>query len=209
MKKVLCFVMILSIALSMLLFATVALAEDQKTIGVDLYYRRDEYYVDLESTFTTYGEEQGYIMNIQDADGDVAKQIQQVEDFITAGVDAIVIPNRGSALINGDAMKTSAGALSLINVCRVENMKDAIDFLKASGLRLVGFTEKAKESLWQADLTGPLCVVMGSEEDGISPAYIPRLDGLLMIPMPGDIDSLNVSVATGVVCFEVVRQRMG
>ena len=88
-------------------------------------------------------------------------------------------------------------------------MKDAIDFLKASGLRLVGFTEKAKESLWQADLTGPLCVVMGSEEDGISPAYIPRLDGLLMIPMPGDIDSLNVSVATGVVCFEVVRQRMG
>ena len=125
-----------------------------------------------------------------------------------AGVDAIVIPNRGSALINGDAMKTSAGALSLINVCRVENMKDAIDFLKASGLRLVGFTEKAKESLWNANLTGPLCVVMGSEEDGISPAYIPRLDGLLMIPMPGDIDSLNVSVATGVVCFEVVRQRM-
>ena len=126
-----------------------------------------------------------------------------------AGVDAIVIPNRGSALINGDAMKTSAGALSLINVCRVENMKDAIDFLKASGLRMVGFTEKAKESLWNADLTGPLCVVLGSEEDGISPAYIPRLDGLLMIPMPGDIDSLNVSVATGVVCFEVVRQRMG
>ncbi len=126
-----------------------------------------------------------------------------------AGVDAIVIPNRGSALINGDAMKTSAGALSLINVCRVENMKDAIDFLKGSGLRVVGFTEKAKEILWKADLTGPLCVMMGSEEDGISPAYIPRLDGLLMIPMPGDIDSLNVSVATGVVCFEIVRQRMG
>ena len=124
-----------------------------------------------------------------------------------AGVDAIVIPNRGSALINGDAMKTSAGALSLINVCRVENMKDAIDFLKASGLRLVGFTEKAKESFWRADLTGPLCVVMGSEEDGISPAFVPRLDQLLMIPMPGDIDSLNVSVATGVVCFEIVRQR--
>ena len=124
-----------------------------------------------------------------------------------AGVDAIVIPNHGSALINGDAMKTSAGALSLINVCRVENMKDAIDFLKASGLRVVGFTEKAHESFWQADLTGPLCVMMGSEEDGISPAYMPRLDGHLMIPMPGDIDSLNVSVATGIVCFEVVRQR--
>ena len=105
-------------------------------------------------------------------------------------------------------MKTSAGALSLINVCRVENLKDSIDFLKASGLRVVGFTEKAHDSLWQADLTGPLCVMMGSEEDGISPAYLKRLDGHLMIPMPGDIDSLNVSVATGVVCFEVVRQRM-
>ena len=124
-----------------------------------------------------------------------------------AGVDAIVIPSKGSALINGDAMKTSAGALSLINVCRVDNMKDAIDFLKASGLRVVGFTEKAHDNFWQADLTGPLCVMMGSEEDGISPAYVKRLDQLLMIPMPGDIDSLNVSVATGVVCFEVVRQR--
>ena len=126
-----------------------------------------------------------------------------------AGVDAIVIPSKGSALINGDAMKTSAGALSLINVCRVDNMKDAIDFLKASGLRVVGFTEKAHDNFWQANLTGPLCVMMGSEEDGISPAYVKRLDQLLMIPMPGDIDSLNVSVATGVVCFEVVRQRLG
>ncbi|MBQ8959191.1 MAG: 23S rRNA (guanosine(2251)-2'-O)-methyltransferase RlmB [Bacteroidales bacterium] len=126
-----------------------------------------------------------------------------------AGVDAIVIPSKGSALINGDAMKTSAGALSLISVCRVENLKDAIDFLKASGLRVVGLTEKAHESLWNADLTGPLCVMMGSEEDGISPAYLKRLDQHLMIPMPGDIDSLNVSVATGVVCFEVVKQRMG
>ena len=88
-------------------------------------------------------------------------------------------------------------------------LKDAIDFLRASGLRVVGFTEKAHESLWKADLTGPLCVMMGSEEDGISPAYLKRLDGHLMIPMPGDIDSLNVSVATGVVCFEIVRQRMG
>ncbi len=86
-------------------------------------------------------------------------------------------------------------------------MTDASAFLQASGLRVVGFTEKAKESLWKSDLTGPLCVMMGSEEDGISPAYLKRLDAHLMIPMPGDIDSLNVSVATGIVCFEVVRQR--
>lgn len=124
-----------------------------------------------------------------------------------AGVDAIVIPARGSALVNGDAMKTSAGALSLINVCRVENLKDAVDFLKASGLQVVGFTEKSRTSLWSAELKGPLCVVMGSEEDGINSMLITRLDQHLMIPMPGDIDSLNVSVATGIACFEVVRQR--
>ena len=124
-----------------------------------------------------------------------------------AGVDAIVIPAAGSALINGDAMKTSAGALSHLNVCRVANLKDAIDLLQASGLKVVGFTEKARTSLWDADLTGPLCVVMGSEEDGIAEGCLKRLDQHLRIPMPGDIDSLNVSVATGIVCFEVVRQR--
>lgn len=124
-----------------------------------------------------------------------------------AGVDAIVIPAKGSALINGDAMKTSAGALSHINICRVDNLKDAIDFLQASGIRVVGFTEKAKQSLWTVDLKGPLCVMMGSEEDGISEGCLKRLDQHLRIPMPGDIDSLNVSVATGIVCFEVVRQR--
>ena len=124
-----------------------------------------------------------------------------------AGVDAIVVPAKGSALINGDAMKTSAGALSHIHVCRVDNLKDAIDFLQASGLRVAGFTEKAKVSLWDTDLTGPLCVMMGSEEDGISEGCLKRLDQHLRIPMPGDIDSLNVSVATGIVCFEVVRQR--
>ena len=126
-----------------------------------------------------------------------------------AGVDAIVIPSRGSALINGDAMKTSAGALSLINVCRVENVKDAIDFLKASGLKIVAFSEKAKQTIWQADLTGPIAIMMGSEEDGISEAYLKRADNHLIIPMPGNIDSLNVGVATGIVAFEVVRQRMG
>ena len=126
-----------------------------------------------------------------------------------AGVDAIVIPSRGSALINGDAMKTSAGALSLINVCRVENIKDTIDFLKASGLKVIAFSEKGKQTIWQADLTGPLAIMMGSEEDGISEAYLKRVDSHLVIPMPGDIDSLNVSVATGIVTFEVVRQRLG
>lgn len=124
-----------------------------------------------------------------------------------AGVDAIVIPSRGSALINSDAMKTSAGALSTINVCRVENVKDTIDFLKASGLKVVAVSEKGKKNIWQADLKEPVAMIMGSEEDGVSEAYLKRSDEHLAIPMPGDIDSLNVSVAAGIACFEVVRQR--
>lgn len=124
-----------------------------------------------------------------------------------AGVDAIVVPSRGSALINGDAMKTSAGALSHINVCRVENVRDIIDFLKASGLKVIAFSEKGKQTIWKTDLTGPLAIMMGSEEDGISEVYLKHVDNHVIIPMPGNIDSLNVSVATGVVCFEVVRQR--
>ncbi|MGN0032890.1 MAG: 23S rRNA (guanosine(2251)-2'-O)-methyltransferase RlmB [Candidatus Limimorpha sp.] len=126
-----------------------------------------------------------------------------------AGVDAIVIPARGSALINADAMKTSAGALSLINVCRVNNIKDTIDFLKASGLSVVAFSEKGRQRIWDADLSGPIALIMGSEEDGISESYLKRADKHLVIPMPGDIDSLNVGVATGIAAFEVVRQRMG
>ena len=90
MKKIVGILIILSVLISSLLLG-VAAAEDPKTIGVDLYYRRDEYYVDLEATFTNYGAEKGYNMVIQDADGDVTKQIQQMEDFITAGVDAIAI----------------------------------------------------------------------------------------------------------------------
>lgn len=125
-----------------------------------------------------------------------------------AGVDAIVIPSHGSALINGDAMKTSAGALSLINVCRVDNIKDAIDFMRASGLKVVAFSEKGNKNIWQSDLSGPIALILGSEEDGISEACLKRADEHLVIPMPGDIDSLNVSVAAGIVTFEVVRQRM-
>ena len=105
-------------------------------------------------------------------------------------------------------MKTSAGALSNINVCRVENIKDTIDFLKSSGVKIVSISEKGRKNIWEADFREPVAVIMGSEEDGISEAYLKRSDEHLLIPMPGDIDSLNVSVATGVICFEVVRQRL-
>jgi 23S rRNA (guanosine2251-2'-O)-methyltransferase len=125
-----------------------------------------------------------------------------------AGVDAILIPSRGSALINADAMKTAAGALNHLAVCRTENLKDSIDFLKNSGLRIAAISEKSEKTIWETDLSGPIALMLGSEEDGISPAYLQKSDIHLRIPMPKPIDSLNVSVAAGIACFEVVRQRI-
>ncbi|QHL89005.1 23S rRNA (guanosine(2251)-2'-O)-methyltransferase RlmB [Nibribacter ruber] len=125
------------------------------------------------------------------------------------GVDAIVIPSRGAAQINADALKTSAGALNLIAVCRENNLKDTLHFLKQSGIRVVACTEKAEEELTDAsvDLTGPLAIMMGSEEDGISPEYLKKADVRVKIPMTGQIQSLNVSVASGIVLYETLRQR--
>lgn len=125
-----------------------------------------------------------------------------------AGADAILVPSRGSALINADAVKTSAGALSHINVCRSENLKTTLDFLKDSGLTIAAVSEKSSKSIWETQLTGPIALMMGSEEDGVSDAYLRKSDYHINIPMPGQIDSLNVSVATGIACFEIVRQRM-
>jgi 23S rRNA (guanosine2251-2'-O)-methyltransferase len=124
-----------------------------------------------------------------------------------AGVDAIVIPNKGSALITADAVKTSAGALNYIPVCREDHLKNTLQFLKDSGLRIVACTEKTDKNLYQSDLKGPLALVMGSEEDGISSDLIQMSDGSMAIPMTGSIASLNVSVAAAVVIFEAIRQR--
>ncbi len=126
-----------------------------------------------------------------------------------AGVDAIIIPSRGAAQVNADAIKTSAGALHKIAVCREENLKQTIDYLKESGLRIIACSEKAEHYHFDCDLKVPLAILMGSEEDGISSEYLKRADDLVKIPMQGTIESLNVSVATGIVLFEVIRQRMG
>lgn len=125
-----------------------------------------------------------------------------------AGVNTIVIPSRGSAQITADAIKTSAGALNRVSVCRENNLKHTISFLQESGLRVVAASEKGKKNLFEADLTGPLAIVMGSEEDGVSGDIIRVSDELLRIPLMGNIGSLNVSVATGIFLFETIRQRM-
>ncbi|WP_026351360.1 23S rRNA (guanosine(2251)-2'-O)-methyltransferase RlmB [Hymenobacter aerophilus] len=127
------------------------------------------------------------------------------------GVHAIVVPSHGAAQINGDALKTSAGALNLIPVCREHNLKQTLTFLRESGVQVVACTEKSDASLEAetVDLTGPLAILMGSEEDGISPEYLRLADHKLRIPMAGQISSLNVSVASGIMLYEVLRQRLG
>ena len=124
-----------------------------------------------------------------------------------AGVHAIVVPARGSAAVNADAMKTSAGALNYIPVCREDNLKRTIQYLKDNGIRVIGCTEKTETAIYETDLTGPVAILMGSEEDGISPEYLKMCDHKGQIPMHGEIDSLNVSVSAGIVMYEAVRQR--
>lgn len=125
-----------------------------------------------------------------------------------AGTDFIVIPSRGAAQINADAVKTSAGALNRIPVCREENLKNTIEYLKESGLQIVACHEKTESYHFNADLTKPTAIIMGSEENGISSEYLKRSDMQVKIPMVGTIASLNVSVATGIILFEAVKQRL-
>jgi 23S rRNA (guanosine2251-2'-O)-methyltransferase len=125
-----------------------------------------------------------------------------------AGVDFIIIPSRGAAQINGDAIKTSAGALHRVKVCREDNLKNVLDYLKSSGLQIVACHEKTETLIYKADFTKPTAVIMGSEENGISSEYVKRSDIQVKIPMPGEIASLNVSVATGIILFEAIRQRL-
>ena len=125
-----------------------------------------------------------------------------------AGVQFMIIPSRGAAQINADAVKTSAGALNRMKVCRVDNLKDTIDYLKQCGLQIIACHEKTESYHFNADLTKPTAIIMGSEENGISNEYLKRSDMQVKIPMVGNIASLNVSVAAGIILFEAVKQRL-
>jgi len=125
-----------------------------------------------------------------------------------AGVNAIIIPSKGAAQINEDALKTSAGALSKINVCRIDQMKPTIEFLQQSGIQVVACTEKAAKDIYEINYAIPTAIIMGSEEDGISPELLKLADELVNIPLYGEIESLNVSVASGIILYEVIRQRL-
>ena len=124
-----------------------------------------------------------------------------------AGIDAIVVPKRGAAQITSDAMKTSSGALNFIKICRVDRLSKSVKFLKDSGLKIIGATEKSTSTIYENTFEGPLAIVMGSEETGISDDVMRLCDERASIPLVGKVGSLNVSTAAGIVIYEALRQR--
>ena len=125
-----------------------------------------------------------------------------------AGVNAIVIPDRESVSVNADAVKTSAGALNYLPVCRERNLVNAVKLLRDSGFKIVGTSDKQHLPYTKADYTGPVAIILGSEDKGISPEIMKLCDTQVLIPEFGNINSLNVSVAGGIMIYEVVRQRL-
>ena len=124
-----------------------------------------------------------------------------------SGVDGIVIPERNSVSVTSDAVKTSAGALFYVPVCRERDLVSAVRMLRESGVKVVGATEKGAQDYTEIDYTVPVAIVMGSEDVGISQEVLRLCDEIATIPMLGNIGSLNVSVAAGVLIYDVVRQR--
>lgn len=125
-----------------------------------------------------------------------------------AGVDAIIVPYKGSARITAEAIKTSAGALHSIPVCRHPDLRLLLDYLKSSGLQIFAASEKADKTIYESDLTIPAVILLGSEDKGISAQLFEYVDYQVSIPQVGSIGSLNVSVAAGIIMYEAVRQRL-
>ena len=124
------------------------------------------------------------------------------------GVDGIIIQKKGGAPVNADTIKTSAGAVFKIPICKVDHIKDALFYLQGSGIQIIAATEKASDTIYSTDFTIPTAIIMGSEGKGISNSVLKAADKWAQLPMYGKIGSLNVSVACGVFLYEAVRQRL-
>ena len=124
-----------------------------------------------------------------------------------SGVDAIIIPEKESALITSEAVKSSAGAINYIPICKVKSLKKVTQDLKDSGLKIIACTEKSEQDIYSIDYKGPTCIILGSEKDGISKNLLEISDEKVKIPMHGKIESLNVSSSSAVILYELIRQR--
>ncbi|QCX40086.1 23S rRNA (guanosine(2251)-2'-O)-methyltransferase RlmB [Aureibaculum algae] len=181
------------------------LSKNQNHQGVIAKISAVDFY-SLEDIFTTINKDKPLFLLLD--------QITDVRNFGAilrtaecTGVDAIIIPNQGSAPLNADAIKTSAGAAFKIPICKVNHLLDAIYFLQAEGIQIVAITEKTEDTIYEVELNKPTALIMGSEHKGISPAILKIADAKAKLPLLGDIASLNVSVACGVALYETVRQR--
>ncbi|WP_177732417.1 MULTISPECIES: 23S rRNA (guanosine(2251)-2'-O)-methyltransferase RlmB [Flavobacterium] len=123
------------------------------------------------------------------------------------GVDGIIVQKQGSAPVNGDTVKTSAGAVFNVPICKVDHIKDAIFYLQGSGIKTIAATEKTEHNIYDISLNEPLAIIMGSEDRGVNPSVLKIVDEKAKLPMFGTISSLNVSVACGAFLYETVRQR--
>ncbi|MCK8480042.1 23S rRNA (guanosine(2251)-2'-O)-methyltransferase RlmB [Psychroserpens algicola] len=123
------------------------------------------------------------------------------------GVSGIIIQKKGGAPVNGDAIKTSAGALFKMPICKVDHIKDAVFYMQASGIKVIAATEKTDNTIYDVSFTEPCAIIMGSEGKGINPSVLKVVDEKAKLPLLGEIESLNVSVACGAFLYEAVRQR--
>lgn len=128
---------------------------------------------------------------------------------VCCGAQAIIIPDKGTGALNEEAMKSSAGALEKIHICRVNSLMKAVDTMHLNGITVLATEMTAEKMIYEADWKVPCCIVMGSEDKGVFPPLLKICDTMIKIPMPGEFESLNVSVATGIVLYEAVKQRMG
>lgn len=124
------------------------------------------------------------------------------------GVNGIIIQKKGGAPVNGDTIKTSAGAVFKIPICKVDHIKDAVFYMQASGIKVIAATEKTNNTLYDVSFTEPCAIIMGSEGRGINPSTLKVVNAKAKLPLLGDIESLNVSVACGAFLYEAVRQRL-
>jgi 23S rRNA (guanosine2251-2'-O)-methyltransferase len=165
-------------------------------------------FVDLETMV------EGVLENIETPLFLILDQISDVRNFGAilrtaecTGVDGVIIQKKGGAPVSGDTVKTSAGAIFNIPICKVDHIKDAIYYLQGSGITTIAATEKTEDTIYNLDLREPLAIILGSEGVGVSKSVLNIVDKKASLPLLGAINSLNVSVACGAFLYETVRQR--
>ena len=164
---------------------------------------------DLEELFEKIkSEKENPIFLILDQLSDVRNFGAIIRTAECTGVDGIIIQKKGGAPVNGDTIKTSAGAVFKIPICKVDHVKDALFFFQASEVNVIAATEKTNNTIYDIDLKGACAIIMGSEGKGINPSVLKLVDQKAKLPLMGDIESLNVSVACGAFLYEALRQRL-